>query len=361
MKFHFPCSECFCSTSEDKVVHKNGKGQREERAKNFRLFSYPELKVASDGFSSKNKVGEGGFGSVYKGRLRDGTIVAIKVLSVELESMRGEREFISEIAALSDVQHGNLVTLHGCCVEGAKRCLILDYMENNSLAYRFLGSEQNRTRFSWAMRKNVSLGVAKALAYLHEEKNPHIVHRDIKASNVLLDHDFNPKVADFGLSRLFQDGTSHISTRVAGTLGYLSPEYAISGRLTRKSDVYSFGVLLLEIVSGRSVVDFDVEHGEQFLVDKAWDMYNSESLVELVDHLLLEEADDGLRSEAVRFLKVGLLCVQENTKLRPRMSEVIKMLTSENSVDGVTISQPGFVADLMDVKIDDKKKSSQSF
>ncbi|KAI3748400.1 hypothetical protein L6452_11438 [Arctium lappa] len=359
MKFSFPCSECFCSTSEDKVVHKNDKG--EERAKNFRLFSYHELKVASDGFSSKNKVGEGGFGSVYKGRLRDGTIVAIKVLSVELESMRGEREFISEIAALSDVQHENLVTLHGCCVEGAKRCLVLDYMENNSLAYRFLGGEQNRTRFSWTTRKNVSLGVAKALAYLHEEKNPHIVHRDIKASNVLLDHNFNPKVADFGLSRLFQDDTSHISTRVAGTLGYLSPEYAISGRLTRKSDVYSFGVLLLEIISGRSVVDFDVEHGEQFLVDKAWDMYNCESLVELVDHLLLKEADDGLRSEAVLFLKVGLLCVQENTKLRPRMSEVIKMLTNETSVEKVKILQPGFVADLMDVKIGDKKKSSQSF
>ncbi|KAK1409796.1 hypothetical protein QVD17_36325 [Tagetes erecta] len=358
MKVYFPCSQCFCSTSEDMVVQKNYKGG--ESAGNFRLFSYNQLKAASDGFSSKNKVGEGGFGAVYKGQLNDGSVVAIKVLSVELESMRGEREFISEIAALADVQHENLVNLHGCCVEGAKRCLVYDYMENNSLAYQFLGCEQNRNSFDWTKRKNVSLGVAKALAYLHEEKNPHIVHRDIKASNVLLDQNFNPKVADFGLARLFQEGTSHISTRVAGTLGYLSPEYAVSGRLTRKSDVYSYGVLVLEMISGRSVVDFDMEHGEQFLVDKAWGMHNCNSLADLVDPLLLKGGDnDRLIAEAVRFMMVGLLCVQEVTKLRPRMSNVIKMLTGETSVEEVKISQPGFVADLMDVKID--KKKSQTF
>ncbi|KAI3809371.1 hypothetical protein L1987_25343 [Smallanthus sonchifolius] len=352
MKFYFPC---FRSISDDKPV--NVKGEQHTGAEmdtKFRLFSYDELKVASHGFSSKNKVGEGGFGAVYKARLSDGTIVAIKVLSIELESMRGEREFISEMAALCDVQHGNLVNLHGCCVEGAKRYLVYDYMENNSLAYRFLGCEQNRISFSWTRRKNVSLGVAKALAYLHEEKNPHIVHRDIKASNVLLDHNFNPKVADFGLARLFQDDTSHISTRVAGTLGYLSPEYAVTGRLTRKSDVYSFGVLLLEIISGRSIVDFDMEHGEHFLVDKAWEMYNCDRMVELVDPVLLKGDDERLRDEAVRFMKVGLLCVQEATKLRPRMSAVIKMLTDETSVEEVKISRPGFLADLMDVKIDQK-------
>ncbi|KAM0023044.1 putative protein kinase RLK-Pelle-DLSV family [Helianthus debilis subsp. tardiflorus] len=359
MKMCFPCLQCFCSTSDDKVVvSRNDKGG--ESGKKFRLFSYHELKVACDGFSSKNKVGEGGCGAVYKGRLTDGTMVAIKVLSVELESMRGEREFLSEIAALSDAQHENLVNLHGCCVEEATRCLVYDYMENNSLAYQFLGREPNRNSFDWTKRKNVFLGVAKALAYLHEEINPHIVHRDIKASNVLLDHNFNPKVADFGLARLFQEGTSHISTRVAGTLGYLSPEYAVSGRLTRKSDVYSFGVLLLEIISGQSVVNFDMEHGEQFLVDKAWGMHNCECLVELVDPVLLKggDDDDRLRAEGVQFMKVGLLCVQEVTKLRPKMSTVIKMLTGDTSVEGVKISQPGFVADLMDVKLNTKKSTS---
>ncbi|KAM0068641.1 putative protein kinase RLK-Pelle-DLSV family [Helianthus debilis subsp. tardiflorus] len=271
--------------------------------------------------------------------------------------MRGEREFISEIAALCDVQHENLVNLHGCCVEGAKRYLVYDYMENNSLAYQFLGDEQNRSSFSWTRRKNVALGVAKPLAYLHEEKTPHIVHRDIKASNVLLDHDFNPKVADFGLARLFQDDTSHISTRVAGTLAYLSPEYAITGHLTRKSDVYSFGVLLLEIITGRSIVEFDVEHGEHFLVDKAWDMYNCDRLVELVDPVLLKGDDERLRGEAMRFMKAGLLCVQEATKLRPRMSAVINMLSDETGVEGLKISKPGFLADLMDVKINKKRSS----
>ncbi|KAC9313690.1 hypothetical protein E3N88_46007 [Mikania micrantha] len=342
------------------MVHKIDKGG--EMDTKFRLFSYDELKAATHSFISKNKVGEGGFGEVYKGQLCDGTIVAIKVLSIELESMRGEREFISEIAALCDVQHQDLVNLHGCCIEGAKRYLVYDYMENNSLAYRFLGGEYSRKSFSWKMRENVSLGVAKALAYLHEEKRPHIVHRDIKASNVLLDQNFNPKVADFGLARLFQDDTSHISTRVAGTLGYLSPEYAITGRLTRKSDVYSFGVLLLEIITGRPIVEFDMEHGEHFLVDKAWNMYNCDRLVDLVDFVLLKDDDDDerLRVEAVRFMKVGLLCVQEATKLRPRMSGVIKMLTNEMSIEEVKISKPGFLADLMDVKID-KKSSSQSF
>lgn len=140
----------------------------------------------------------------------------------------------------------------------------------------------------------------------------------------------------------------------------MSPEYAISGRLTRKSDVYSFGVLLLEIMTGRPVVDFDMEHGEQFLVDKVWGMYNGERLMDVVDNVLLKEDDEGLIEEAVRFLKVGLLCVQETTKLRPRMSGVIKMLSEENSVDGVKIFQPGFVADLMDVKIN-QKKSTMSF
>ncbi|KAI7748516.1 hypothetical protein M8C21_020731 [Ambrosia artemisiifolia] len=350
MKFWLPC---FCSISDDKPA--NDKGQ--ESATNLRLFSYSELNVACNGFGSRNKVGEGGFGTVYKGRLSDGTIVAIKVLSIELESMRGEREFISEIAALCDVQHENLVNLHGCCVEGAKRYLVYDYMENNNLAYQFLGGEQNRNSFSWTRRKNVAIGVAKALAYLHEEKTPHIVHRDIKASNVLLDHDFNPKVADFGLARLFYDDTSHISTRVAGTLGYLSPEYAITGRLTRKSDVYSFGVLLLEIITGRSIVEFDMERGEHFLVDKAWDMYTCDRLVELVDPLLLKCDDERLICEAVWFMKVGLLCVQEATKLRPRMSAVINMLSVETSVEGIKISKPGFLADLMDVKIDKKRSS----
>ncbi|CAA2985199.1 serine threonine- kinase [Olea europaea subsp. europaea] len=268
--------------------------------------------------------------------------------------MRGEREFISEIAALSDIKHENLVTLRGCCIDGAKRLLVYDYMENNSLLHTFLGGERNRMKFSWTLRRNISLGIAKALSYLHEEVNPHIIHRDIKASNILLDENFTPKLADFGLARLFRENMSHISTRVAGTMGYLSPEYATSGHLTRKSDVYSFGVLLLEIVSGRPVIDYHLRYGDQFLVEKAWESYSSNNLLELVDPVL---SGDFAKEEAIRFIKVGLLCVQETTKLRPRMSRAFEMLTTEMETEEVEISRPGIVADMMELKIRQKQSS----
>lgn len=358
MKFSFPFLKCFSSstdTLEGSQIPYGG-----QISQNFTVYSYNYLKAATQGFKASNKIGEGGFGSVYKGRLQDGNFMAVKVLSVELESMRGEREFVSEIAALSDIKHENLVNLRGCCVDGAHRLLVYDYMENNSLALTFLGGEKSRSKFTWTLRKEISIGIAKGLSYLHEEVSPHVVHRDIKASNILLDEKFTPKIADFGLARLFSENMSHISTRVAGTLGYLSPEYAVSGHLTRKSDVYSFGVVLLEIVSGSPVVAFDITRGEHFLVNKAWEMYNADQLLELVDPVLDREILN--EDEAVRFLKVGLHCVQEKASLRPKMSMVIKMLSHDGAiiVDEMKISQPGIVADLMDVKIGGKH-SSQSF
>lgn len=350
------CLNCFCSDSET-VDRSRNANPGEQNQENFRVYSYNELKSATNDFHTSNKVGEGGFGSVYKGRLRDGSLVAVKVLSIEVESMRGEREFMAEIAALSDIKHENLVTLRGCCVEGAGRYLVYDYMENNSLAHSLLGAEQNRLRFNWETRRNISLGVARALAYLHEEVEPHIVHRDIKASNILLDKNFIPKVSDFGLSKIFRDNMSHVSTRVAGTLGYLAPEYAISGHLTRKSDVYGFGVLLLEIVSGRAVMDFDLEYREHYLVQKAWDAYNTNDLVKLVDSTLDKNFPE---EEAVRFLTIGLLCVQETAKLRPRMSLAFKMLTNETNVKDFQISQPGLVSDFMNIRTGQKKMSEGS-
>ncbi|GAV64685.1 Pkinase domain-containing protein [Cephalotus follicularis] len=342
----------FCCFSPASESNRNRSRHGGENYQNFCVFNCNELKIATQGFS--NQIGEGAFGSVYKGRLQDGTVVAVKVLSVELESMRGEREFISELAALSDIKHENLVTLRGCCVDGANRYLVYDYMENNSLAVSFLGGEQNRMKFSWEVRRDIILGVANGLAYLHEEVKPHIVHRDIKASNVLLDHNFVPKVSDFGLSRIMTDNTSHISTGVAGTLGYLAPEYAISGRLTRKSDVYSFGVMVLEIISRHPVLAFDLEHGELFLVQKAWEFYTANNLVQLVDPALEMNYPE---EEAIRFLKVGLLCVQETAKLRPRMSMAVKMLTNEIDTKDTQVSLPGLVADLMNIKLGQKDLS----
>ncbi|KMT06298.1 hypothetical protein BVRB_7g162210 [Beta vulgaris subsp. vulgaris] len=319
----------------------------------FRVFSYKELKIATGGFRSSNKVGEGSFGSVYKGFLQDGSTVAVKVLSVELESLQGEREFISEITALADIKHENLITLRGCCISGANRFLIYDYMENNSLALSFLGNNntrgyESRKKFGWKMRRDISLGIARGFAFLHEEINPHIVHRDIKPANILLDKNFLPKIADFGLSKLFTNNTSHVSTRVAGTLGYIAPEYAITGHLTRKSDVYSFGVLLLHLVSGLSVVEFDLEQGDTYLVDKAWKEYKANNLQSLVDAALDQEFPE---EEATRVLKVGLLCVQETASLRPLMSAVVKMLTDATSMKNVSISKPGHLPDLMHLKV----------
>ncbi|CAI9766315.1 unnamed protein product [Fraxinus pennsylvanica] len=317
-------SGCFRHTSVSSTVNPNEdeSGGEFVPIPKFGVFSYDELKAATQGF--RYKIGEGGHGSVYKGRLQRGVYVAVKVLLVELESMRGEREFIAEIAALSDIKHENLVTLLGCCVDGAKRLLVYEYMENNCLAHAFLGREQNRMKFNWELRRDISTGIAKGISYLHEEIDPHIVHRDIKGSNILLDQNFTPKLGDFGLSKLFKDDISHISTRVAGTFG-------------------------------QPVVDFHLQYGEQFQVEKVWESYKDNNLLELIDPVLNEEFP---KEEAIWFLKVGLLCVQENASLRPGMSSVFNMLKHEIKTESVIISQPGLVCDLMEVKIRQKQSSN---
>ncbi|XP_027917007.1 putative serine/threonine-protein kinase isoform X2 [Vigna unguiculata] len=329
------CSFCTCfSASVKEQETKHG----EENDGNFRTFTYRELNSATRGFHPSEKIGEGGFGSVYKGQLRDGSLVAVKVLSIELDSVKGERGFVAELNTLANVKHQNLVILRGCCVEGAHRYIVYDYMQNNSLRHTFLGSEEKRMTFSWEARRDVSVGVARVLAFLHEELQPHIVHRDIKSSNVLLDENFTPKVSDFGLAKLLRDEKSHISTQVAGTLGYLAPEYASSGHLTRKSDVYSFGVLLLEIVSGQRAVD-----DRCFIVEKSWAAYEGNDLLRMVDPMLKMNYP---MEEAKRFLMVGLCCVQETARVRPRMSEVVDMLSKNIEMEEFNVSRPGFVNDM---------------
>ncbi|XP_022743438.1 putative serine/threonine-protein kinase [Durio zibethinus] len=355
MNFCFSRLNCFSSSSSSETCS-DAQGSQ---TGNFHTFLYDELKIATDEFRSSNKIGEGGFGSVYKGKLKDGRTVAVKVLSVE--SKQGDREFMSEIASISNISHVNLVKLHGGCIDGPSRILVYEYMENNSLAQILLGGEKNRANLSWKSRKEIALGIARALSYIHEEVKPHIVHRDIKLSNILLDQNFTPKVSDFGLSRLFSENITHLSTGVAGTLGYLAPEYALSGHLTRKSDVYSFGVLLLEIMSGRTAIDFDVEQGEFFLVEKAWDMYKSNKLVQLVDPVLLLNGSSFSVQEVVQFLKVGLLCVQEKCGLRPYMSEAIKMMCNEIDMDELQMANPGLITNIMDVKVGNRRSSSSSF
>ncbi|XAR68285.1 Non-specific serine/threonine protein kinase [Bertholletia excelsa] len=315
---------------------------------NVKLYSYKELCIATENFSPANKIGEGGYGSVYKGTLQDGTLAAIKVLSAE--SSQGVREFLTEIIVISVIEHENLVKLYGCCVEGGQRILVYGYLENKSLAETLLGNAKwkpHSIQFNWKTRSKICIGIAQGLAFLHEEVQPRIVHRDIKASNILLDRDLTPMISDFGLAKLFPCDLTYISTRVAGTLGYLAPEYAIRGKLTSKADVYSFGVLLLEIVSGRCHTNKQLPDSEHYLLERAWRLYEKGELESLVDASLDGDSDV---NEACKFLKIGLLCTQDMQKERPSMSKVVKMLKGEMDINDQQISKPGLISELMGLK-----------
>ncbi|XP_008663598.1 probable LRR receptor-like serine/threonine-protein kinase At1g56140 isoform X4 [Zea mays] len=221
------------------------------RIPNVFCYTYGELRTATENFSSANLLGEGGYGSVYKGKLVDGSVVAIKQLSET--SRQGKKEFVAEIETISRVQHRNLVKLFGFCLEGNKPLLVYEYMESGSLDKALFGN--GRLNLNWSTRYKICLGIARGLAYLHEESSIRIVHRDIKASNVLLDATLNPKISDFGLAKLYDDKKTHVSTKVAGTFGYLSPEYAMRGHMTEKVDIFAFGVVMLEIIAGRPNYD----------------------------------------------------------------------------------------------------------
>lgn len=314
------------------------------------LYTYKELRVATSDFSPANRIGEGGFGVVYKGKLKNGKMAAIKVLSTE--SRQGVREFLTEIQVISEVEHENLVKLYGCCVEGNHRILVYNYLENNSLAHTLLDGRYN-VHFSWGVRTKICIGVARGLAYLHEDMRPHIVHRDIKASNILLDKDLTPKISDFGLAKLIPPNLTHVSTRVAGTIGYLAPEYAVRGQLTRKADIYSFGVLLIEIVTGRCNTNTRLPIDEQYLLERTWLLHERKELVGLVDTSLNGDFDP---EQACKFLKIGLLCTQDAPKLRPSMSTVVKMLTGIIDIDDSKITKPGLISDFMDLKVRNSPK-----
>lgn len=312
-----------------------------------KLYSYKELQDATGNFSSENKIGEGGFGSVYKGMLKDDNLAAIKVLSAQ--SIQGTREFLTEIMVISGIEHVNLVKLYGCCTERDHRIVVYSYLENNSLAQTLLGGRYSPVQFGWKTRAKICVGVAEGLEFLHEKVQPRIVHRDIKASNILLDKAFTPKISDFGLAKIFPDYLTHISTRVAGTWGYLAPEYAVLGKLTRKADIYSFGVLLIEIVCGRCNTNRRLPAEDQNLLEVAWRLYGKGKLVDLVDTSLEVEGEFNA-TEACRYLKIGLLCTQDFPKDRPTMSTVAKMLKGDMNVDEMKISKPGMLKELLTQK-----------
>ncbi|BAT93310.1 hypothetical protein LR48_Vigan05g017600 [Vigna angularis] len=294
------------------------------------LFSLREIKVATNNFDAANKIGEGGFGPVYKGCLSDGTLVAVKQLSSK--SKQGNREFITEIGMISALQHPCLVKLYGCCVEGDQLLLVYEYMENNSLARALFGPEEHQIRLDWATRYKICIGIARGLAYLHEESRLKVVHRDIKTTNVLLDKDLNPKISDFGLAKLDEEENTHISTRIAGTYGYMAPEYAMHGYLTDKADVYSFGVVVLEIINGRNNTIHRPKEQSFSILEWANLLKEKGDLMELVDRRL---GTDFNKEEVLVLIRVALLCTNVTTQRRPNMSSVVSMLEGRTVIEEV--------------------------
>ncbi|XP_022140069.1 G-type lectin S-receptor-like serine/threonine-protein kinase At1g11300 [Momordica charantia] len=301
-------------------------------------YDLEKLEIATNHFHMGNKLGEGGFGPVYKGRLVDGQEIAVKRLSTA--SAQGLEEFINEVTVISKLQHRNLVRLFGCCVEAEEKMLIYEYMPNLSLdAFIFDSSKQKL--LDWGKRLNIIRGIARGLLYLHKDSRLKIIHRDLKASNILLDENFNPKISDFGMARIFGNNEDQASTlRVVGTYGYMSPEYAMQGRFSEKSDVFSFGVLLLEIISGRKNTSFCHDENVISLLGLAWKLWNEENLISLIDPAIHDSCH---HTEILRCMHIGLLCVQEAIKDRPNMLTILSMLNSE-IIDLYPPKQPGFTS-----------------
>ncbi|XP_043720878.1 receptor-like serine/threonine-protein kinase ALE2 [Telopea speciosissima] len=304
-------------------------------------FSLADLEKATEKFSSKRILGEGGFGCVYHGNMEDGTEVAVKLLT--RGSQNGDREFIAEIEMLSRLHHRNLVKLIGICIEDHTRCLVYELVPNGNVESHLHGTDKIKGPLDWDARMKIALGAARGLAYLHEDSNPRVIHRDFKASNVLLEDDFTPKVSDFGMAREATEGSQHISTRVMGTFGYVAPEYAMTGHLLVKSDVYSYGVVLLELLSGRKPVDMSQPEGQENLVTWARSLLTSrEGLEQLVDPCLRGNYDF---NDMAKVASIASICVHPEVAQRPFMGEVVQALkliyndTDETCVDCCSLKE----------------------
>ncbi|TYI41888.1 hypothetical protein ES332_A01G058000v1 [Gossypium tomentosum] len=297
-------------------------------------FTLRQIKDATNNFDAANKIGEGGFGPVYK---------------LSARSKQGNREFVTEIGMISALQHPHLVKLYGCCIEGNQLLLIYEYLENNSLARALFGPEEFQLTLDWPTRRKICIGIARGLAYLHEESRLKIVHRDIKATNVLLDKDLNPKISDFGLAKLDEEDNTHISTRIAGTYGYMAPEYAMHGRLTDKADVYSFGIVALEIVSGTC----NTKHGRLkeesfYLLDLANTLKQKGNLLDLIDPSVASHCDP---EEAMTMINVALVCTNSTAAARPSMSTVVSILEGKVSFSNIITNSSIYGSELNPKKL----------
>ncbi|KAK6921825.1 Serine-threonine/tyrosine-protein kinase, catalytic domain [Dillenia turbinata] len=302
-------------------------------------FTYQELVAATNGFSDQNLVGEGGFGSVYKGCLPDGQEIAVKQLKIG--GGQGEREFKAEVEIISRIHHRHLVSLVGYCISDNRRLLVYDYVPNNNLYYHLHG--EGRPVMDWVTRMKVASGAARGIAYLHEDCHPRIIHRDIKSSNILLDNNFEARVSDFGLAKLALDAYTHITTCVMGTFGYMAPEYASSGKLTEKSDVYSFGVVLLELITGRKPVDPSQPLGDDSLVEWARPLLShaleTEKFETLTDPILEKNY---VESEMFRMIEAAAACVRHSAAKRPTMGQLVRAfdtLASSDLANGMRVGE----------------------
>ncbi|WZZ29024.1 hypothetical protein YC2023_012425 [Brassica napus] len=312
-------------------IDRRGRHRRSARKNDneLQIFSFESVALATDYFSDANKLGEGGFGPVYKGRLIHWEEVAIKRLSIA--SGQGLVEFKNEAMLIAKLQHTNLVKLLGCCVEKDEKMLIYEYMPNKSLDY-FLFDPLRKNVLDWALRFRIMEGIIQGLLYLHKYSRLKVIHRDIKASNILLDEDMNPKISDFGMARIFGAQESRANTRrVAGTFGYMSPEYFREGLFSAKSDVFSFGVLMLEIICGRKNNSFHHDsEGPLNLIVHAWNLFKENRIGEVIDQSLGDSALDN--PQMLRCVQVALLCVQENAEDRPSMLDVVSMIYGNNAL-----------------------------
>uniref|UniRef100_A0ACD5XMX5 Uncharacterized protein n=1 Tax=Avena sativa TaxID=4498 RepID=A0ACD5XMX5_AVESA len=289
-----------------------------------RWYELEELEAATGGFRQASVVGEGGYGTVYRGVLADGEVVAVKFLFDH--KGQAEQEFKVEVEAIGKVRHKHLAGLIGYCAEGPKRMLVYEFVENGNLEQWLHGDVGPVSPLTWETRLRIAIGTAKGIAYLHEGLEPKVVHRDIKSSNILLDKKWNPKVSDFGMAKVLGPGSSYVTTRVMGTFGYVAPEYASTGMLNESSDIYSFGVLLMELISGRSPVDYNRPAGEVNLVEWFKGMVGSRRVEDLVDpRIQPAPAARALN----RVLLVCLRCIDSDAHKRPKMGQIVHMLEGD--------------------------------